>query len=346
MHIKTYFRRANITMRTFKITSKAVIGILGSLLFFVIIPQTVIGQTERLGIVKYTPPKGLNRTTKENVVAFSELNQTAGTYCIITLYGATVGTGDPAGDFTREWANLVLKTMKGEASPKTDTQAADGWAVVSGGSEVETDVGKAVGFLTVISGYGKTVSILAVFNDPAYVKTVDAFVGGIGLDKPSAPATTSAATGPIVKDGKIVVPPPDRQLTVADLAGQWGEDASRISTTYVDRSSGAYRGTDNLSFRSKMTITRTGGYANDFFAIRNGQKIIDNTTGTVRIDGRVFSIRQKNTARYVIRGWLELPDMTIFVVCGPWYDGDEIPPAIFSNPEQGANLNNTWVRKK
>jgi len=178
------------------------------------------------------------------------------------------------------------------------------------------------------------------------VKTVDAFVGGIGLDKPSAPATTSAATGPIVKDGKIVVPPPDRQLTVADLAGQWGEDASRISTTYVDRSSGAYRGTDNLSFRSKMTITRTGGYANDFFAIRNGQKIIDNTTGTVRIDGRVFSIRQKNTARYVIRGWLELPDMTIFVVCGPWYDGDEIPPAIFSNPEQGANLNNTWVRKK
>ena len=165
------------------------------------------------------------------------------------------------------------------------------------------------------------------------------------LDKPAAPVNT-ATTQPQYPNGKLVVPLPTRQLTIADLAGEWGEDASRISTTYVDRSSGAYRGTDNLTFRSKMTITSSGGYINDFFAIQNGKKIIDKTNGSVRIDGRVFSITQKNTAKYVIRGWLELPDMTIWVLCGPWYDGDAIPPEIFSNPEQGANLNQTWVRKK
>ncbi|HVF47648.1 MAG TPA: hypothetical protein VNA17_08795 [Pyrinomonadaceae bacterium] len=307
-------------------------------------PLTTQAQAEKLGIVRYTAPAGMTKTVKENIVAFSELNQTTGTFCIITLYGATPGTGDPQSDFAREWNNLVIKTMKkAEAKPKTDEQKADGWTVVSGGSEVESDVGKAIGFLTVVSGSGRTVSVLAVFNDPEYVKKIDAFVTAIDLDKPSAPANTAAQ--PAVQNGKLVIPLPNRQLTITDLAGEWGEDAQRISTTYVDRSSGAYRGTDNLSFRSKMSFTARGGYLNDFFAIQNGKKIIDKTTGTFSINGRVLSITQRNTARYVIRGWLELPDMTILVVCGPWYDGNTIPAEIFSNPDQGANLNNTWVRK-
>src|SRR5688572_12069194 len=56
------------------------------------VPPTVSGQTEKLGIVSYTAPKGWTKTPKENVVAFSELNRTTGVFCIITLYGATPGT--------------------------------------------------------------------------------------------------------------------------------------------------------------------------------------------------------------------------------------------------------------
>jgi hypothetical protein len=59
----------------------------------------------------------------------------------------------------------------------------------------------------------------------------------------------------------------------------------------------------------------------------------------------VISIGLKNSAKYVIRGLLVLPDMTILEVCGPWYDDDVIPQEIFSNPLQGANLNKKWARK-
>lgn len=76
---------------------------------FLFTTQTVFGQTEKLGIVRYTPPKGMNKLPKENLVVFSELNQTTGAYCIITLYGATPGTGNPQSDFKREWNNLVVK---------------------------------------------------------------------------------------------------------------------------------------------------------------------------------------------------------------------------------------------
>lgn len=58
-------------------------------------PQKVFCQTEKLGTVSYTPPKDWTKTMKENIVAFSEFNQATGRFCVITLYGATPGTGNP-----------------------------------------------------------------------------------------------------------------------------------------------------------------------------------------------------------------------------------------------------------
>ena len=132
---------------------------------------------------------------------------------------------------------------------------------------------------------------------------------------------------------------------MADLVGEWGENAG-ITTTYVDRYTGAYAGFESLHFTSKMSITAQGEYYNDFFALQNGRKIKEMNAGTISVTGRVISISQKNTAKYVVRGWLELPDITIMEVCGPWYGDDVIPPEIFTNPEQGANLDKKWVRKK
>lgn len=311
-------------------------------------PPTAFGQTEKLGIVQYTPPSGWTKTAKENVVAFSAFNQTTGGFCIITVYGATPGVGDPNSDFAKEWNNLVVKNMKAEAYPKTDEQKGDGWTVISGGSEAESEVGKAIGFLTVISGFGKTVSVLAVFNDPAYVKQVDSFIGAIEMDKTVAPANTATAAAPTIldSDGNLVIPEPTRQLTINDLVGEWGDNPGRIVTRYVDRSTGNYAGTDSLHFTSKFTFDENGGYINKFFEVRNGRKFSDTTSGTLTIVGRLLTIKHKGTAKYVVRGWLELPEMTIMTVCGPWYDDQEIPAEIFTNPKQGANLNKKWVRKK
>ena len=52
-----------------------------------------------------------------------------------------------------------------------------------------------------------------------------------------------------------------------------------------------------------------------------------------------------NRQRYVLRGWLERPELTIMKLNGPWYDSP-IPANIFTNPEQRANLDQHWVRKK
>lgn len=313
---------------------------------------TVFCQAEKLGIVSYAAPKGWAKTPKENVVGFSEINQKTGGFCIITLYGATDGTGNPASDFTREWKRLVISNLKVEANPKTETQTEDGWMTTMGASAAEIDGGgKALAFLTVFTRDRVAVSVLGVFNEQSYLAKLETFIGSMEMDKTITPANNTTASNTTSNDqptydsnGKLIVPLPTRQLTVADFEGEWGEDASRVTTNYVYRSSGAYAGSDNLSFRSKMTITKNGGYINDFFAIQNGKKIIDKTNGTISVNGFVFSIKQADTQKFVIRGWLELSDMTIMIICGPLYDKD-IARHI-ENPLQGANLNNIWVRKK
>ena len=315
----------------------------------VLIPRVASAQTEKLGIVKYTAPSGWTKTQKqENVIVFSAQNQTGG-FCLITLYGATPGTGSAQSDFAREWQTLVVQNMKAEASPATDTGSEDGWTAVGGGGAVEFGGTKAIAFLTVISGFGKAVSVLGVTNDQAYIPQFQAFITGIAMDKSVAPAVSTPAANALSldRDGNLVIPEPSRQLTIADLAGAWGDNPGRIATTYVDRSSGSYVGTDSLHFTSTWTIDASGRYTNDFFEVRNGQKLRDVTTGTITIVGRLISIKHKGTAKYVVRGWLELPNMTILKVAGPWYDNQEIPERIFTDFSEDSRfiLTAKWVRK-
>ena len=325
---------------------KIILALFVTLTFCLFIPNSAFSQSEKLGIVSYTPPKGWAKTPKENIVAFTEVNQSTGSFCIITVYGATPSSGNPTSDFTREWNNLAVKPLKTEANPQTETQEAEGWTIIAGASGVDSGGIKGAAFLTVMSGYGKTVSVLAVFNDQSYMGQIAAFISGMDLDKTVAPANnTVGKNSPTFDDrGHLIVPLPTRQLTVADLAGEWGQDAQHQITNYYNRSTGASAGTDNLSFQSKMTLTKDGGFYNDYVGIENGRKRLEKTNGSVSIEGRLLTIRQKGTVKYVIRGWLELPEMTIFVICGPWPEEDTIPDDMFTT-DRGSNIEETWVRK-
>lgn len=170
------------------LSSSAFFAVLWLTAFGLLIPPTVFCQTGKLGIVSYTLPKGMTKTAKENVVAFSEINQTTGGFCIITLYGATAGGGNPNTDFTNEWNNLVVKSFKAEANPKTEAQSADGWTMTAGAAAVDVEGNKSVVILTVFSNGGKTVSVLGVFNEQSYLAKLEAFIESITMDKTTAPS--------------------------------------------------------------------------------------------------------------------------------------------------------------
>jgi len=185
-----------------------ILSILSCSIVSLFISQAVVAQTENLGAVKYTPPKGWTKTQKDNVVTFSEINQAAGTFCLITLYGATSSTGTPENDFAVAWNNLVVKPLSAEANPQTETEKAEGWTAIAGGSGISFQGNKAFAFLSVVSGFGKAVSVLSILNDDSYLPQLKAFMEGMDVDKsivkiepprneptlPATPPTVNTAT--------------------------------------------------------------------------------------------------------------------------------------------------------
>lgn len=164
--------------------------------FFLLIPATAFCQTEKLGIVQYTPPKEWKKNENENVVVFSEVNQKTGGFCFITLYGATTGTGNPKKDFAKDWKSRVVEPFGGEANPKTETDSTDDWTGTSGGSSVEFQGNKAAAFLTVFSRGDVTFSVLGITNDETYLTQLVAFVSGIKEDKTAAITTNNPPVQP------------------------------------------------------------------------------------------------------------------------------------------------------
>ena len=159
------------------------------LLFLTAIMQQGISQTETFDIVTYTAPKdpmgiGWKKEAKPGVINYMHLNTTDGKFCVITMYANTASSGDAQKDFTNEWAALVVKPYQAEANPKTETQkTADGWEAVTGATAVKVDGTDVYIILTVISGFGKTVSVRSSLNDLSYTAQIDALMETMELDK-------------------------------------------------------------------------------------------------------------------------------------------------------------------
>lgn len=239
----------------------SILGLLGA--------STVLGQKESLGTVGYAAPKGFTKTLKENVVAFSSYDQATGKFCIITLYGATPGTGKPESDFKREWANIVLKNMKADASPKTETETENGWIATGGGSAIEFEGGPAFALLTVITGGNRTVSILGVFNDPTFAAPLAAFSDSIELGKAVADVPAPQVESPQAAPQSSAAV----SMSAAGLVGEFENNEIRASQQYAGkqvRITGIVNiieinraGQVVLTFKSSIT---TSGNARCYFA--------------------------------------------------------------------------------
>jgi hypothetical protein len=177
--------------KEFSMKNKATIiwmTIIGSLLYL-LAPLAALAQTDSLGIVEFTPPKGWIKSAKDNVVIFRDIRQSSGHFCFLTLYGATPSTGVPQKDFVREWNNLVVQPWSAEANPKTETIPDNGWTAIAAGAPIDFQGNKAFAFLTVISGFGKTITVLGILNDDSYLAPLQAFVEGMNIDKAAVAGT-------------------------------------------------------------------------------------------------------------------------------------------------------------
>src|SRR6185437_10526726 len=245
--------------------------------FVFLIPQAVSCQTERVDIIEYTPPKGWARTPKDGVVIYTDSNQSTNALCVLSVYSSSPTAGSPQKDFANEWNELIVKPFKADTNPKTEIQTEDGWTSVSSAAEIESDGNKLVVIMTVVSGYGRAASVLAILNNQAYLPQIDAFMTSIKMDKTRVlagtnpalpPASTPAPKGnsdfldfdpfpdkPYIQPQKPLIGRLRKTITTNDLAGTWEIGGAAVQE-YVTSSS---QSTTSVSFFGKKYFIRADG---------------------------------------------------------------------------------------
>jgi hypothetical protein len=152
--------------------------------FMVSISIQAFSQTETFDIATYTPPEDWKKDTKSGVINYTNVNTATGGFCVIAIYASTVSTGDAQKDFKKDWKDLVVTPYKAIANPQTETQTTDdGWKIVTAAAPVKSDGTDVYILLTVVSGFGETMSIRSSFNDQSYTVQLDALFETMELDK-------------------------------------------------------------------------------------------------------------------------------------------------------------------
>ena len=259
-------------------------------------------QTETLAMVTYTPPTGWSKTVKPGAIVYTDANQAKNAFCLLTVYAGKPSAGSPARDFANDWNEFVVKPFNADPGPKTQTQPApDGWQAVVGGASIELAGGvKAAAILTVFSGFNKTASVLAIFNDESYSNQASALIDSIKLDKTQAKtfAPAQSANGLTIRDPfpprpeypeKPLAGPLKESITMADLVGEWNTGGG-IATSYVNSATGNYAGTETLISLAAFTIKADGTFDMRTTSRASNQTIREASSGTVTLtnDGYII----------------------------------------------------------
>lgn len=199
--------------------------------------STIFSQTEKLDIIEYTPPKGWTKTPKDGLTVYSDSDKTTGGFCLLTVYPSIASVGDPQKDFVIAWKEKVVTPFKAEGNPKTETQTQDGWTSVSSATQIQSDGITSAVVMTVVSGYGRTASILAILSNQEYLPQVDAFITGIKMDKAQAVADAKPPAAPPTSP----TTPAANSYSPAELVGKWGTGTAgdTVSGNYVQYGSNA-----------------------------------------------------------------------------------------------------------
>jgi hypothetical protein len=282
--------------------------------FCLFVPQTILGQTEKLDIVQFTPPKGWTKTPKDGAMVLGDIDKATGKFCLLTIYNSSTSAGTPQKDFANEWNNRVAKPFNVPSDIKTETQTSgDGWQATVGGTTIEFNGIKAAAVLTVFSGFGKSASVFAIFNDESYLAQADALITGIKLDKnippsssPSSPTTNLSEPERPNSEYLDFDPFPDKPhiqaqqpligrlrktITMADLAGTWEVGGASVME-YITSSS---QSTTSVSFgRTKYTIRADGSYDGKFQGRASNTTIRESESGTISLSGGFIIKRDRN----------------------------------------------------
>jgi hypothetical protein len=173
--------------------------------FFMFCAMTVIAQKQTFDLTSYTPPKGWAVKKSDKAIQFTKQDNSANTYCIITVYKSIDAPDDGKVNFDASWESLVKDAMTVADEPTMQPVSnEDGWEARSGYSTFESDGSKGIALLVSTTGYQKVVNILILTNTDSYENAITQFLESATFKKPAAKPLAP-------KENPAVKPAPGKQ---------------------------------------------------------------------------------------------------------------------------------------
>ncbi len=175
-------------------------------LIFIILVSAAIAQSETFDLTSYTPPSkqdGWKKEVKDNLVSYTKTDNVKKTWCQIGIYRSTASKGSIEDDFDSEWQILAATPYQIKEVPKSGgIQEAEGWKIKVGSGTFSYNKSDAQAILSVISGNGRVVSIIAINNSKDYLSQIQSLLESVSLAKPKGNAVSDNSTNPVITEPK------------------------------------------------------------------------------------------------------------------------------------------------
>jgi hypothetical protein len=211
-----------------------------------------------------------------------------------------------------------------------------------------------LGAVAIIANGQAIVSVLVAktseFDGLGGIGLATQVAGSLQIPQAAAPPPQQTPAAP-ASSGPLTVPPPTRQVTLADMQGQWQHD-DHVLKSYVSVSTGGYAGYSVIADTEKWFIDAKGNMTDDYAGTHAGVggtfQVSSKHPETITIDGNLF-VRSPEKGQGIpkyfwIRGWEQRADITVIKINGPYYDPKQIEERCKTRLDQCANLDEYWVR--
>ena len=173
-------------------------------LILIMLVSAAIAQSETFDLTTYTPPpqqSGWKKEVKNNFVSYTKTDNAKKSWCQIGIYRSTASKGSIEADFDSEWQILVANPYQIKEAPKSGgIQEADGWKIKVGSGTFSFNKSDAMAILSVMSGYGRVVSIIAINNSQDYLSQIQSFLESVSLTKPDSNSVSDKNTNPVISE--------------------------------------------------------------------------------------------------------------------------------------------------
>ncbi|HEX2845172.1 MAG TPA: hypothetical protein VHN59_01395 [Chitinophagaceae bacterium] len=163
-------------------------------LIFAGITFTAFAQKENFDVMSFTPVRDWKMERSENTLSLTGVDETKGTFCIITLYKSLNGSADSKTNFGSAWQKLVQKNF-GAGKPKMEAPGKEnGWELQSGSAKFEKSGTTGLVTLITATANSKMANMIILTNSDAYTPQINSFVASIELQKKPGTAANTATS--------------------------------------------------------------------------------------------------------------------------------------------------------